>query len=311
LDRALQGQYPPGSAFKPFIALSALRDRVVSTGRTYPCPPSYRVPGDTSGTVFKNWAFPADLGSMTLAQALVESCDTVFYPMGYAYWGLYYPPTNPPKLPLERDLGEFGFGKPTLIDLPGETNHGLIPTPESKQTSLHQQFLPGDFINMSIGQGGVLATPLQVADAYAAIANGGHLCVPHVATQIQTPDGANRRIKAECHKLPFSASDIQYVRNAMEGVVRPPGTAASAFTGFPFARVPVAGKTGTAQVNGEQDSSWFAAIAGSGADQYVIVALVQQGGHGSTTAAPIVRRVIEGLFGLGTSPKIQTQAPQD
>jgi penicillin-binding protein 2 len=304
LDRAIQGQYPPGSTYKPFVALSALRRGIVSTSLYYPCPPYWAVPEDPLHEVFHNWT-TADLGSMTLAEALWQSCDTVFYPMGYEYWRRYYPPTNPPVEQLQRDLAAFGFGGLTHVDLPYE-EPGRVPDAAWKE-AVHTQdpkafpdglWFPGDFINMSIGQGDTLVTPLQIAAAYSAIQNNGRACAPHIFERAQQSGGeVVRAFHPRCHRLPFLQSQLDYVRTALTQVPVQ-GTAASAFVGFPFSQVWIAGKTGTAQVSGHQDYSWFAAMTQAQGKQYVVVSLVEQAGHGSTTAAPIVRRVIEGLYGL-------------
>jgi penicillin-binding protein 2 len=304
LDRAIQGLYPPGSTYKPFVLLSALRRGIVSTTDYYPCPPSWAVPEDPLHEVFHNWT-TANLGSMTLAQALYDSCDTVFYPIGYEYWRRYYPPTEPPVEQVQRDLQAFGFGQPTEVDLPFE-QEGRVPDAAWK-SAVHKRYpksfpdgrwFPGDFINMSIGQGDTLVTPLQLATAYSAIQNGGRACAPHVFARAQEADGhVLHSWHARCHRIPFLQAQIEYVRQALTQVPIQ-GTAASAFIGFPFSQVQVAGKTGTAQVFGQQDYSWFAAMTQAEGKQYVVVALVEQGGHGSTTAAPIVRRIIEGLYGL-------------
>jgi penicillin-binding protein 2 len=304
LDRAIQGLYPPGSTYKPFVLLSALRRGIVSTTDYYPCPPSWAVPEDPLHEVFHNWS-SVDLGPMTLAQALYDSCDTVFYPIGYEYWRRYYPPTDPPVEQIQRDLQAFGFGQPTHVDLPFE-QEGRVPDAAWKST-VHKRYpksfpdgrwFPGDFINMSIGQGDTLVTPLQLAAAYSAIQNGGRACAPHVFLRVQEADGqVLHSWHARCHRIPFLQAQIEYVRQALTEVPIQ-GTAASAFIGFPFSQVQVAGKTGTAQVFGQQDYSWFAAMTQAQGKQYVVVALVEQGGHGSTSAAPIVRRVIEGLYGL-------------
>ncbi len=307
LDRAIQGQYPPGSTYKPFVMLSALRRGIVSTSNYYPCPPSWSVPEDPLHEVFHNWT-TANLGSMTLATALYESCDTVFYPIGYEYWRRYYPPTNPAIEPLQRDLQSFGFGRNTNVDLPFEQS-GRVPDAAWKE-AIHTQYpksfpdgrwFPGDFVNMSIGQGDTLVTPVQIAAAYAAIQNNGRACTPHVFQQAKQPGGAVvRSFHPRCHKIPFLQSQLDYVRSALAQVPTQ-GTAASAFVGFPFSQVSIAGKTGTAQVAGHQDYSWFAAMTEAQGKQYVVVSLVEQAGHGSTTAAPIVRRVVEGLYGLPIS----------
>lgn len=308
VDRAIAGQYPPGSTFKPFIALSALKRGFVSETGSYPCPPTYQVPGDPHHQIFNNWT-TSNLGYLSLASALSISCDTVFYPLGYDYWRVYYPPTDPPHEPLQQDLRSMGFGQPPGIDLPAEQD-GRIPDALWK-AQIHKQYptlfpdgqwFPGDFVNMSIGQGDTLVTPLQLADAFAAIANGGHLCVPHLGLRIQRPEGTVvRRIRPHCdRRVSFAPAQLAFIRQALTDVPIT-GTAAEAFIGFPFSRVSVAGKTGTAQVPRKQDFSWFAAMTSGAGKRYVIVALVEQAGHGSTTAAPIVRRIIEGLYGIPTT----------
>ena len=319
LNRATQGQYPPGSTYKPWIALSALSRHLVSTGQTYSCPSTWEVPGDPQHHLFHNWS-STDLGYMSIATALAESCDTIFYPMGYDYWRIYYPPPSadgipgnddqPPKEPLQHDLRAIGFGRPTNIDLPGEQD-GRVPDAiwkaeihrENPKAFPDGQWYPGDFVNMAIGQGDTLVTPLQLAVAYGALENDGRICTPHLLDEVTTPRGRPvRHGSARCsRRLPFPAADIDYVRNALTGVVQGYGTAASAFTGFPFSKVWVAGKTGTAQVASRQDYSWFAAMTAAGGQEHVIVCLVEQGGHGSTTAAPIVRHIIEGLYGLSST----------
>ncbi|MDP9295463.1 MAG: penicillin-binding protein 2, partial [Actinomycetota bacterium] len=320
-DRAIQAQYPPGSTYKPFVAASALHTGIANTNTSYACPASYKAPGDTSGTVFNNWS-SSSLGNMNLAEALVQSCDTVFYPFGYQYYLRYYhsPPSHPSEQ-LQHDLRTFGFGRPTLVDLPAE-QPGVVPDAQWKR-DMHKAnptafpnpvWYPGDDIQMSIGQGDTLVTPLQMATALSAIANGGKICVPHVADTITAPGGGPpvKTIKSRCHgKLPFTSAQLTYIRNALTQVPIT-GTAAPAFGGFPFSRVWVAGKTGTAEVVGKQNYSWFAAMVGATPNHpdYVVVALVEQGGHGSTTAAPIVRRIIEGLYGL-TLSNPNPAAPRD
>lgn len=307
-DRAIQGEYPPGSTFKPFIALSAFSRDVASPGGYYNCPAQYIAPGDESGTVFHNWS-SVSRGLISMTEALTISCDTVFYQFGWEYWLRYFHSPNKSAEPLQRDLRTFSFGSPTNIDLP-EEHAGRVPDAEWKR-EIHDEepklfpygdWFPGDYINMTIGQGDTLVTPLQLATAFSAIANGGRVCVPHVGLGIQSPDGSVvRQIKPRCNeRLPFTAGELAFVRDAL-AKVPVSGTAATAFRGFPFSEVPVAGKTGTAEVRPFQDYSWFAAMAPAYDPQYVVLALVEQGGHGSTTAAPIVRNIIEGLFGLPQS----------
>jgi penicillin-binding protein 2 len=310
LNRATQLTYAPGSTFKPFIALSAVRNELATLTGYYPCPGSYEYPGDTSGTVFNNWT-SANSGSITVGQALKVSCDTVFYQFGADFYDRYRNDQfGKNALPLQKDLRQFGFGSATGIDLPGEAA-GLIPTPKWKEAFAEdnpdvlredeRSWLPGDDILMSIGQGFVTVTPMQLAVAYAALANGGKICTPHLVDRIVAADGDEvRKVTGHCgrRRLPYSQAELDYIVNSLATVPQAGGTADSAFVGFPLDEVPIAGKTGTAQREPFQDTSWFAAIVPANDPQYVIVAMVEQGGHGSTTAAPIVRQVIEQIYGI-------------
>ena len=335
VNRAIQGEYPPGSTYKPFIALSALstplegqgpRNTIAQLDRSYGCPPAYVAPFDADDPnatqyAFQNWT-PANLGFMNLATALAKSCDTVFYPMGYEYWRILYPYAGEDgeqgteddvfREPLQDDLGRIGFGNLTNIDLPFERD-GRVPDAAWKR-DIHDanpvafpygEWVPGDYINMSIGQGDTLVTPLQLASAYAGLmSDEGRICVPHLLDKVvdptTDPDATLvRRYEPRCRdRLPFSPEDLDYVRTALEGTLRPGGTAAGAFAGFPFDRVWAAGKTGTAEVDPKQDFSWFAVMTDALGERHVVVVLVEQGGHGSESAAPIARRIVEGLYGL-------------
>jgi penicillin-binding protein 2 len=325
-DRAIQAAYPPGSTFKPFVALAALHDHIATQRGYYPCPPSFTVPGSIPPEVKNNWS-ASNFGNITLSESLVISCDTVFYQFGWDFWRRYVAANGGSiqKAPgvgdfLQRNLRAFGFGRPTGIDLPAEES-GVIPDQRwkhqrfadvKKQSFCIHNWCPGDDLNMSIGQGDVGVTPLQLASAFSAIANGGTVWRPHVALRIQRPNGRLvSRIKPDkVGRLPFTKPALAYVRQAMAGVVnRSNGTAYFAFVGFPFDQVPVAGKTGTAEVPPFQPYSWFAAMAPVQHPRFVVVSLVEQGGHGSDTSAPVVRRILEGLFGqeLSSTPHTATE----
>jgi penicillin-binding protein 2 len=316
LNRAVQGEYPPGSTYKPFVAASALQRQIVTTDTYYPCPGSWIAPYDESDPeatqyVFDNWT-PADLGSMTLATALAKSCDTIFYPMGYRYWDLYYVNDEEAENgverhePLQRDLSAFGFGSQTRVDLAFEQD-GRVPDAEWKkrmrelypESFSEGDWFPGDFILMTIGQGDTLVTPLQLATAYSALQNGGKMCVPHfLGKVIASDETVLREYRENCRRVRLDPRNLRYVRDALTQTVQGGGTAGGAFAGFPFGSVWVAGKTGTAEVQDKQDYSWFAAMTAAGGEEHVVVVLVEQAGHGSTTAAPIARHIIEGLYGL-------------
>jgi penicillin-binding protein 2 len=147
---------------------------------------------------------------------------------------------------------------------------------------------------MAIGQGDLLVTPLQLAVLYAAIANGGTLYKPHIAKKILSPSGrVVHRFKPEVRaRLPVSDKIIKFIQRNLRGVVSR-GTARSAFRGFP---IPVAGKTGTAEVKGKDDFAWFVGYAPANKPRYVVVVLVEQGGHGGSTAAPAVRKILADIF---------------
>jgi penicillin-binding protein 2 len=160
-------------------------------------------------------------------------------------------------------------------------------------------WVPGGDILTMIGSGYVQVTPIQLAQAYAAIANGGRLCRPHVVDEIIGADGAVvKQVNGRCEKtLPYTAAQLSYIRSALRSVVSS-GTAACAFSGFPTSQIAVAGKTGTAERPPAQDTSWFAAMVGPDPEhpEYVIITSVEQGGFGGQTAAPITRRVIAALY---------------
>jgi penicillin-binding protein 2 len=305
-NRAVAGLYPPASAFKPFVAAAALKGGYAEQNQSFPCPPTFTVPGDTSGTVFRNWT-DVDLGTLSLSESLVQSCDTVYYDFGLAF----YADRDTRGEFFQQQIRQWGFGEITGIDVSGELP-GRVPDEQWKE-EINQAYpnlypfgfwLPGDDINMSIGQGDILVTPLQLASAYAAIANGGTLYRPQVALRIERPDGTVvKEIEPQAiGRAPAKEEDLRFLRQALTGVVSSPsGTAATAFAGFPFDEVSVAGKTGTAEVivDGKDAlHSWFAGMAPAEDPEYVVVALMEQGGHGSQVAAPIVRQVLEGLLDL-------------
>jgi len=318
-NRATQLTYTPGSTFKPITGLAAVKEGYASLDGSYHCVGTYTHPGDTSGAQFVNWT-TADTGWMSIGTALEVSCDTVFDAFGSRF---YYTWANNPlgtnADPLQGDLRQWGFEQPTGIDLPSESI-GLVPDPAWASTAkdgfgkplFPYGWVPGGDILTMIGSGYVQVTPLQLARAYAAIANGGHLCTPHLVDQILSPDGSvAKTIRGDCDQtVPYSTDQLSYIRGALRSVVTG-GTARCAFAGFPLSRVMVAGKTGTAERANKQDTSWFASMVGPNPDKpdYVIVTMVEQGGFGGQTAAPITRQVIDGLYphiGDASSPSCVT-----
>jgi penicillin-binding protein 2 len=303
LNRAVQQRYIPGSTFKPFVALAAMKEGLADQNEYYPCTGSYLPPSDPNGRPFTNWD-PTGSGTITIETALRISCDTVFYPWGYEFWDMWrQQQLGENNEPFQKDLREWGFGSPTGIDLVGE-DPGVVPDAAFAQE--HPDIYPegwqpfGDIL-LSIGSGNLEVTPLQLASAYQALANGGLRCVPHLVDRIQDSEGhLVKDVPDQCdQQLPYAPDQITYIRDALETVTSG-GTASCAFSGFPLDRYPVAGKTGTAVRGGTfQDTSWFAGVALPPDDrQYVVVASVEQGGFGGQVAAPIVRRIIEGIYGV-------------
>jgi penicillin-binding protein 2 len=303
VNRAVQLSYLPGSTFKPFTGLAAIKEGFATMSGYYPCEGTYVKPGDKSGTEFHNWT-DANLHPMQMSEALRISCDTFFDQFGGQFYDQYNEdPLGENGDHLEKDLHEWGFESPTGVDLPAE-GAGLVPDPAwasepSQKAAFPYGWVPGGDILTMIGSGYVEVTPLQLARAYAAIANGGHLCQPHVVDHIDDPNGnLVKQVGGHCDQtVPYSASELGYIRGALRGVVDT-GTADCAFAGFPLSTISVAGKTGTASRTGHQDTSWFASMVGPDPDhpQYVVVTMVEQGGFGGETAAPITRYVIDGLY---------------
>jgi penicillin-binding protein 2 len=302
LNRAYQQNYTPGSTFKPIVALASLKEGVATLGGSYDCPATYAYPGDKT-TTFDNWS-STGLGYMSLSHAIEISCDTVFNRFGADFFSRYASNAfGSNNEPFQKDLRGFGFGMPTGIDLPGEAA-GIVPDAAyatANKAVFPYGWVPGGDILLAIGSGYTFATPLQMARAYSVIANGGRLCRPHLVDKIVDPRGhLVKRISGQCVRLPYTQAELSYVRQAMETVPQG-GTASLAFSGFPLDRIPVAGKTGTAPRPPFQSTSWFASMVPANHPQYVIVVMVEQGGFGAETAAPIARRIIERLFGLQPS----------
>jgi penicillin-binding protein 2 len=300
-NRALQGVYPPGSTFKPFMALAGLELGKRTPGYSI-SDPGYFVLGG-SGHVFRDWKAGGH-GVVDMHKAIVESCDTYFYG-------------------LAQDLGidmihdfisQFGLGERTGIDIAGEVG-GLLPSRQWKEQRFDQRWFVGDTISVGIGQGYNLVTPLQLASATAILANGGRIFRPHVVQHIQDSE-TNELETIEPYpigEVPLQPRHLDLVRDAMVDVTRPGGTAAWAGWG---AKYSFAGKTGTAQVIGlkgqkydedaiderHRDHALFIAFAPAEAPKIALGILVENGGHGSSTAAPIARKVID-YYLLGIEPK--------
>jgi penicillin-binding protein 2 len=290
LNRAAQGGYPAGSAFKPIVATAALEEGLVGADEIVLDGGSLTV----GGVVFQN-AGGAVNGAVDMSDALMVSSDVYFYRLGA-------------EASAEGRHGQiqdwarsFGIGRRTGIELPGE-QAGLLPTPawrnrefrEGGNPYIDRPWTTGDNVNLSIGQGDLQVTPLQLATAYAALANGGAVVTPHLGARIQAADGRTlARIRPEPRRrLRISEATRQTILDGMRrAAMEPGGTSYPVFGGFPF---PVAGKTGTAERGaGAEDQSWYGAIAPADDPRIVVVATVEGGGFGVEAAAPVVARILE------------------
>ncbi len=314
LNRATQGTYAPGSTFKLVTALTAMQYGYRGPDDWYTDTGSITV----EDTTFHN-AGGRSYGSIDLRRALTVSSDAYFFELGRQFWRTWKLEDEARGLAMQTVARELGFGEPTGFEL-GEAA-GRIPDPEWKREFArvlwddpqkvreHEIWYPGDQINMSVGQGDVLVTPLQLANAYATLANGGTLRVPRLSTEVRDVDGhVVRRVKARVNRqVALDPGMRQAIIDGMVAVVADPtGTAYEAFVGFPLDRVQVAGKTGTAQIGSSDDTkgdtSLFAAVFPAQAPEYVAVAVIEEAGWGSRVAAPVVRRVIEAMYDLPLSP---------
>ncbi len=300
IDRVTQAQYPPGSTFKVVTSAAAMTEGIANPNGGFACPSQVTL----YNQLFKNWQ-ASDSGTISLQQALIQSCDTVFYNFGQTFWQRFRAGQGEQLQTFARD---FGLGSPTGIEIPGE-QPGRVPDDawlqkEHKANPVafpYNIWLPGYTILMAIGQGDLLATPLQLADAYAAIANNGTLYQPELGMKVMDVSQTVTTVTPKITRhLPVNPQALSVIQSGLKGVAvqQPLGTAVGAFIGFPFDKLSVAAKTGTADINGKQPYAWFASYAPADHPQYVVVVMLEQAGHGGETAAPIARRILEGLFNL-------------
>jgi penicillin-binding protein 2 len=300
-NRALRGQYPPGSTIKPFMALAGLYYKERSPSYSISDPGYYTLPGNRHQ--YRDWK-QGGHGRVDMFKSIVISCDTYYYGLANEL-GI----DN-----IHSYLSQFGFGKKTGVDMEGEVS-GLLPSTEWKMKRHNQQWYAGDTVSAGIGQGYNLVTPLQLASATATLANDGIAYKPHFVKQIVRSSGNSpvleNKYTLDMHIAPES---IDLVKRAMEAVTQPGGTAAGASAGAPYR---MAGKTGTAQVVGmkqgekydasklseyNRDHAWFIAFAPVDKPRIALAVLAENGGHGGSTAAPIARKVLD-YYLLGIVPK--------
>jgi len=295
-NRAIMS-YAPGSVFKIVTAYSGLEENIVSEYSTTTCNGIwYGLGSDFPKLCWRK----SGHGNLSIRAAIKNSCDIYFYTVGY---GLFLKMDNIGEL-LQKYSRMFGFGQETGIDLPSE-DEGRVPDREWKKEYFADRientvWFPGDTVNMSIGQGDLLVTPLQMAVAYSIIANRGIQYEPHLVKEIKDPYGDLYvgSTTPDWKDIEMDEYYMEIIEDGLNMVTSPGGTAAYAFRNFPTGQIPIAGKTGTVEVYGKQDYAWFASYGPIGNPEYVVVVMLEQAGGGGSNASPIGEKIYRYLFGL-------------
>ena len=305
VNRPMKGIYPPGSTIKPFMAMAALELGLRKPSDTISDPGFYNIPG--SSHRYRDWKKEGH-GTVDLHKSVVQSCDTYYYRLAV-------------DMGIERMHGfleKFGFGQKSGLDIEGESS-GLLPSKEWKRRRFNKPWYLGETVIAGIGQGYHLTTPLQLAAATATLANGGTFYRPHLVRAIRNSVTRKETVipSTVLWKTPISQDNLAYVHAAMVDVLKPGGTAVGAGLGATYT---IAGKTGTAQVVGikqgqkydesrvaerHRDHALFVAFAPAEAPTIALAVLVENGGHGGSTAAPIARAVFD-YYLLGKKPEDKT-----
>lgn len=278
-NRVINAEYPPGSAFKIVTGTAALEmgkvtpeEKIYDTGRHWLIP--------------KGNAHGAALGWIDFTVAMVKSDNVYFYEMGNRV-GI----DN-----LEKWARAYGLGAKTGVNLLGE-DEGLVANRKYKEKVYGEEWYLSETFDAAIGQGFQLATPLQMASLIAQVANGGHRYRPYLVSKIVSPEGAVVKTFApeELSRVPVSEKNLNVIRNSLRAVIAPGGTASYIFEGFP---IPIAGKTSTAENSHGDDHGWFVAYGPFDNPTIAVAVIVEQGGYGSDSAAPIARKIMEAAFNL-------------
>ncbi len=283
LNRVISGTYPPGSTIKPLLAAAALKEGIVTPDENINCLGSISIYNPYYPNIFRTYHDWKVHGLTNLTKAIAESCNVYFYTIGGGYG-------NIDGLGIGRIsqyLKLFGLGNVLGIDLVGEVN-GLIPDENWKRTNKNEDWYIGDTYNVSIGQGDIVVTPLQIAIATSVIANSGTLFKPQIVDKIDNKPIFPKIIKDNI----IEKEILETVKKGMrEAVIY--GSARALYE-LP---IKVAGKTGTAQVSGgKAPHSWFTAFAPYDNPEIVLTILIENGGEGSTVAAPIAKEILGWYF---------------
>jgi penicillin-binding protein 2 len=310
VNRAIGGLYAPGSTFKPITALAGLRHGTITPELTIN-DPGYWIIQNCSGDCDRQNAGRTPYGSVDLRRSLTVSSDTFYYRIG----DVLHQRRDELGYPVQDVAREFGLGSNTGFPLAGELA-GVVPDAAWKAELVEAlggegdpTWYPGDATNVSIGQGDVLATPLQMANVYAALANGGTLHTPRIGARVlaggtdpDAPDTVVREIAPTvAGTIDLPPQWLDPIRDGLAGVTRS-GTAEDVFAGWDQEAWPVAGKTGTAEVNDKADFSLFAAYGPLGDPGYSVFAVLEEAGFGGEAAAPVVRRTLAPVAGQSPDP---------
>ncbi len=289
-NRAIQAGYPPASTFKVVTALAGLEHGITSTGSTYYCSGTWTGMGEQWP---KRCWLRTGHGSIGFTGGMAHSCDTVYYEIGHELH-------RRGNEELQAWSRQFGLGAKLGIDLPGEVA-GRVPDAAwkadfNRNYPEYRTWLPGDTVNISIGQGDMLTTPLQMAAAFAGLGNDGTIMRPHILKEVLDAKGESvRTYEPEvAHEIGASEANLRAIHDSLVAVTTR-GTGASAFRSFGAS---VAGKTGTAEVYGRDNYAWFTAYAPAEEPRYAVAVVLEQGGHGGAMAAPAARSILAQLLGL-------------
>ena len=321
-DYALDGLYAPGSTFKLVTATSALQSGLISPTTDFDDTGSYTAPDCTGpDCTLKDDIGDKPFGDINVTTALTVSSDAFFYAIGAEYWDAR---SQYGDTPIQNQAAEYGYGMQSGIDLPNEDS-GLVDS-LAVRTKLHAQYpngypnaptwYTGDNMELAFGQGSTVVTPLQQAVAYSTFANGGTRYAPEVVAAVVSPEGKviKRMAPKVTGKVTYAPQNYAAMLQGFEGVVNSAsGTAYTAFQGLNFPGG-LAGKTGTASVNGEEPTSWFVGFGPIADPQYVVVSVINQGGYGADASAPVVRQIFAYLAshpvtapGIPTTPALVQQ----
>ena len=332
VNRAVQGLYAPGSTFKPFTALAGLQTGQLDPNAGFSDQGCLNIGDEERCNAGKT-----PHGTVNLPAALTVSSDTYFYNVGRNMWQHYNAWTKAQSngtggaedeiskgYAIQNTAKAYGFDRPTGLGLRDEAG-GRVPDqpwkerfnqnePDPRQKRERSLWLPGDNVNLAVGQGDLLVTPLQLASGYAAFANGGTLFTPRLASAVLEPGTGLDQPQPVIRDLPpqpvrSTGLSPENRRVIMEGLIGATtsgtGTAYAAFRGI--GGPTVAGKTGTAESIGKQDTSLFVGISPPDQPQYVVMAVIEEGGFGASVAAPVVARIFEGINGGANAPAVQVR----